>query len=367
MKMVHPTPAIAAIPATTPFIGPEQLMRETGLRELVRLGANESAFGPSPKAIAAMSAELERLGWYGDPESLDLRDALALKHGCDPQQILVGSGIDDVMGLAVRAFVPPGGLVLTTRGTYPTLNYHAIGYGAQLAYAPYLPDGTPDLDALLHMARRDRPSLVYLANPDNPSGRFIEGREMRQFYQALPHDTLLLLDEAYADFVAAADLLSPHFEERLIRMRTFSKAYGMAGARIGYGLTSASNVRTFQKIRLHYGINRNAQVGALASLGDDEFRDRVVAETARARADYYELASELGCEFIESCTNFVCIDMGTAQRATQVMNDLLVRGIWIRKPGAPPLDRYVRVSAGTQPMRRAFADALRLVMAEVTA
>ncbi len=365
--MVRPTHAIEAIPATTPFVGPEQLMRETGLRQIVRLGANESPFGPSPKAIAAMSAELERLGWYGDPESLDLRDALARKHACVPEQIVVGSGIDDVMGLAVRAFVAPGGLVLTSRGTYPTLNYHAIGYGARLAFADYRPDGTPDLGALLEIARRDRPAVVYLANPDNPSGRFIGRDDMLAFYEALPHDSLLLLDEAYADFVAPGDLLPLVFEERVIRLRTFSKAYGMAGARIGYGLTAESNVQTFQKIRLHYGINRNAQIGALASLTDDAFRDLVVAETAAARADYYALASELGRGYIESSANFVCIDMGTAQRASQIVSDLLNHGVWIRKPGAPPLDRYVRVSAGTEPMRRAFAGALRRVLAEVPA
>ncbi len=360
--MVRPAPAIDAIPATTPFVGPEQLMRERGLRELVRLGANESPFGPSPKALAAMADELGRLGWYGDPESLDLRDALARKHACDPEQIVVASGIDDVMGLAVRAFVPPGGLVVTTRGTYPTLNYHAIGYGATLSAVDYAPDGTPDLDALLDVAQRERPSLLYLANPDNPSGRFIARHDVAAFYRALPHDTLLLLDEAYADFVDPGELAPPHFEERLIRMRTFSKAYGMAGARIGYALTAASNVRVFQKIRLHYGINRNAQVGALASLSDDEFRDRVVAETARARADYYALASDLRCGAIESFTNFVCIDMQTAQRATRVVDGLLRRGVWIRKPGAPPLDRFIRVSAGTEPMRRAFGDALRAVL-----
>ena len=365
--MIRPTPAIEAIPSTTPFVGPEQLMRATGVRELLRLGANESPFGPSPRAIAAMSSQLERLAWYGDPESLDLRDALAQKHACDPEQICIGSGIDDVMGLAVRAFVAPGSLVLTTRGTYPTLNYHAIGYGGTLAFADYRPDGTPDLDALSEIARRRRPSVVYLANPDNPSGRFLPAAEVARFYQALPHDSLLLLDEAYADFVGNADLLPPAFEDRLIRMRTFSKAYGMAGARIGYGLTSAANVRTFQKIRLHYGINRNAQVGALASLADDEFRDRVVAETARARADYYALAAELGCAYIESHTNFVCFDMESEQRAVRVVNGLLKRGVWIRKPGAPPLDRYVRVSAGTQSMRAAFAAALRIVLAEVAA
>src|SRR5215469_14505707 len=109
-------------------------MRETGRSELLRLGANESAFGPSPKAVAAMNAEQFRLSWYGDPESLDLRDALAAKHGCKPSQILVGAGIDDVMGLVVRGYVGSGGVALTTRGSYPTLNYHVIGFGGKLAY-----------------------------------------------------------------------------------------------------------------------------------------------------------------------------------------------------------------------------------------
>ena len=108
-------------------------MRESGRSELVRLGANESAFGPSPKAVAAMAAELERLSWYGDPESYDLREALAAKHGCRIEEIVVGAGIDDLMGLAVRAFVEPGATALTTRGSYPTLNYHVSGYSGRLA------------------------------------------------------------------------------------------------------------------------------------------------------------------------------------------------------------------------------------------
>jgi histidinol-phosphate aminotransferase len=365
--LIRPTPAIEAIPATTPFVGPEQLMRETGQAELVRLGANESAFGPSPSAVAAMTADMERLAWYGDPESLDLRDALAAKHRCNPSNILVASGIDDVMGLAVRAFVGAGGLALTTRGTYPTLNYHVIGYGGSLAFASYRDDGFLNLDELAAMARELQPALVYLANPDNPSGTFLDRATIARFYQALPSDSLFLLDEAYADFVDDSDLLEPEFSDRLIRMRTFSKAYGMAGARIGYAIATPEHVQTFQKIRLHYGVNRNAQIGAMASLRDDAFRNEVVRETAEAREAYYALARELGLGYIESRTNFVCIDLGTVARATEVMNELLRRGVWIRKPGAAPLDRFVRVSAGTAPMRRAFADALRGVLAEVPA
>lgn len=367
LELIRPTPAIEAIPATTPFIGPEQLLRETGLREFVRLGANESAFGPSPKAIAAMQSELERLSWYGDPESLDLRDALAAKHRCEPAHIVVGSGIDDVMGLAVRAYLAPGALALTTRGTYPTFNYHVAGFGARLAFVDYRDDGTLDLDALAENARALKPSIVYLANPDNPSGTLLSRGDIKRFYEAIPHDCLLLLDEAYADFVPEEQLMPPLFEDRLIRMRTFSKAYGMAGARIGYGFGTHAAVQTFQKIRLHYGINRNAQVGALASLQDDAFREYVVTETARGREDYYALGQKLGLGYVESSTNFVCLDLENVQRATRVMNDLLKRGVWIRKPGAPPLDRYVRVSVGTPPMRRAFADALSAVLAEVPA
>ncbi len=365
--VIRPTRAVEEIPLTTPFIGPEQLMRERGQRDLVRLGANESAFGPSPKAVSAMANELARLSWYGDPESLDLRDALAEKHDCRPQQIVVGAGIDELMGLAVRAFLAPGDAALATRGTYPTFAYHVAGYGGRLIEVAYCADGTPDCDALVEAARREQPSIVYLANPDNPSGRFVRAPEFTAFYEALPHHSLLLLDEAYADFVNEDDLLARRFEDRLIRLRTFSKAYGMAGARIGYALSTESNVQTFQKIRLHYGINRNAQIGALASLHDDEFRRYVVEETAEARDDYYRLARALGRGYIESHANFVCIEMETAQRATRVMDELLVRGVWIRKPAAPPLDSYIRVSAGTPAMRAAFGAALRLVLSQVLA
>lgn len=365
-SVIRPAPAVAAIPASTPFIGPEQLMRETSRDELVRLGANESAYGPSPKAVAAMAAQLERLSWYGDPDSLDLRDALAAKHGCSPAHVLVGAGIDDLMGLAVRAFAGDGGAVVVTRGTYPTLMYHVTGYGARPLFVTYGDDGSTDFDAMVALARNEAPRIVYLANPDNPSGRFIERAEMERFYAALPSDTLLLLDEAYADFVDESELLPSIFEDRLLRLRTFSKAYGLAGARIGYALGTADVLATLGKIRLQYGVNRNAQIGALASLRDEPFREYVVAQTAIGRDDYSHLAADLRAAAIPSRTNFVCIDMGSVQQAVRVMHELLALGVWVRKPGAPPLDRFIRVSVGTEPMRSAFARALREVLAGAT-
>lgn len=340
-------------------------MREGGHTALLRLGANESAFGPSPKAVEAMACELAHLSWYGDPESYDLRSALAAAHGCTLENVCAGSGIDDLMGLAVRAFMWPGAVALTTRGTYPTFAYHVTGFGGRLDTVPYRADGMVDIDALIARAREILPAIVYLANPDNPSGTLLPAAEIVRLFEALPAQSLLLLDEAYADFVDSAENFPPVLHPRLLRVRTFSKAYGLAGARIGYAISTPRNVVTFQKIRLHYGVNRNAQIGALAALQDEEFKRYVVAETARGREDYYALAAALGTNVLRSHANFVCIGFGGAERATAVMNALLAHAVFVRKPAAPPLDGYVRISVGTPSERAEFASRLRNVLGEV--
>jgi len=359
----RPAAAIEAIPPTTPFVGPEELARAGRHRELLRLGANESAFGISPKALAAMQAALPQLSWYGDPESIDLREALAQRYDCSIGNIVVASGIDDLMGLAVRAFVAPGSIAITTRGSYPTFNFHVAGYGGALECVDYTGDGRVDVQSLAAAANRLRPAIVYVANPDNPSGSVRSCSEIEGLLQAIPSSTVLLLDEAYAEFAQDGDLLPNVIDERLIRMRTFSKAYGMAGARIGYAMTTPRIVATFQKIRLHYGVNRNAQVGALAALSDGAFVRDVVRQVAQGREDYMELARSLGLAYQPSATNFVCIGLGSPARATGMVNDLLARGVFIRKPSAPPLDGYVRVTVGTTAQRSAFAQHFRALLA----
>ncbi|MDQ2680242.1 MAG: aminotransferase class I/II-fold pyridoxal phosphate-dependent enzyme [Candidatus Eremiobacteraeota bacterium] len=358
------SPLVEAIPVSTPFIGPEQLMRESGRDQLLRLGANESTFGPSPRAIAAMSAELPRLAWYGDPESYELREALAAKHGVPAESICVGSGIDELMGLAVRAFLSPGDCTLAIRGTYPTFTYHVVGYGGKPQTIEYKADGSVDIDALIARARELAPKIVYLANPDNPSGTLVPASEVERLFESLP-DCLLLLDEAYADFLDECALLPQRLNGRLIRLRTFSKAYGLAGARIGYAISSTRTIETLGKIRLQYGVNRNAQIGALASLDDLPFVRSVVDQVALGRKEYYALAQSLGLGHIESCTNFVCVDFSTPARATQIVGELLARGVFVRKPGAAPLDRFVRVSVGTRAERERFGVCLRALLEEV--
>ncbi|MFN2448863.1 MAG: aminotransferase class I/II-fold pyridoxal phosphate-dependent enzyme [Candidatus Baltobacteraceae bacterium] len=337
------------------------------MSSLLRLGANESSFGVSPRAVAAMAAELPRLAWYGDPQSYELREAVAAAHGCAFENISVGSGIDDLMGLAVRAFTAPGSIALTTLGTYPTFAYHVAGYSAHLETVPYTAQGSVDVHALARRANEIQPAMVYVANPDNPSGSLLRPEEVAHLFERLPARTLLILDEAYADFAPpdAAPVLPVH--PRLLRLRTFSKAYGLAGARIGYAIGHERNLQTFEKISLQYGVNRNAQVGALAALADRSFYRSVLDGVAAGREEYYALAQSLGCGFLRSHANFVCIDFGTRERAEQVLRALLERGVFVRKPAAAPLDRFVRVSVGTPAEREAFARRLREAVTDLAA
>jgi histidinol-phosphate aminotransferase len=351
----QPAPHIAAIPAMTPFVAPEELARRVGRDELLRLGANESAFGSSPRAIAAMREAVAKTSWYGDPESLELRAALAARHHCRVEEIVIASGIDDLMGLIVRAFCGPGDPCVATHGTYPTLFYHLNAYGARAEFAPPNAAGGIDPDALLAAVRRSGAKLVYIANPDNPSGAFVERATLAALRAALPDDVLLFLDEAYADFVPRESLPDDAIDPRTIRTRTFSKAYGMAGARIGYALASAEVIATFQKLRLHFGVNRTAQIGALAALEDEAFLRGVVAEVERGREEYRALAARLGIRSLPSATNFVCFEVGTRPQAEAMVERLLGLGVFVRKPWAPPIDGFVRVTVGTATERAAFA------------
>jgi histidinol-phosphate aminotransferase len=359
-------PGVQALSTSAPFVAPEALARRAGLATLLRLGANESPFGPSPRAIEAMRAEISGLWMYSEPEHTDLRAALARHHGCAPENVCVAAGIDDLLALAVRAYLGDGTVALTY-GTYPTFMYHVLGHGGHAVTVPYADDGRIELDALAALARAQCTPMVYLANPDNPSGWYARPEQVAHFLGELPAETMVVLDEAYIDFI---DHFTPAvtIDPRIIRVRTFSKIYGMAGARIAYALASPEAVANFQKIRQHFGVNRLAQIGAIAALDDREFLDRVRRETAQGREYYYALGRRLGCPALPSQTNFVCFDIGTRARAEAIVEELLLRSVFVRKPGLPPLDRCIRVTvaapADQAHVAAVFAEALAAVDAK---
>jgi histidinol-phosphate aminotransferase len=306
-----------------------------------------------------MRASIDRIAHYGDPESFALVEKIARFHCVEQENIVVTSGIDDLLGLAVRAFVEPGTVAVTSLGAYPTFNYHVIGFGGELRRVPYRDDAN-DLQALAELVHRCRARLVYLANPDNPTGTWHAADAILSFLASLPSDTVLLLDEAYIEF--APDDTSPTMDAadpRMIRMRTFSKAHGMAGARIGYGIGAAETIAAFHKIRHHFGVNAIAQAGALASLDDPGHVRHVVASVAEGRRDYEKLARDLGLATLPSATNFVAIDVGSAGDARALLVALQERGVFVRMPGAAPLDRCIRVTVAPAEDRAQFADILR--------
>ena len=263
------TRIVRELPSTVPFVAPEAMERERGRRLKVRLGANESSFGISPRAKEAMCEAVGEIFWYNDPEGYELRQALAQVHGVALEEVCLGSGIDDLLDLCVRLFVEPGESVVTSLGAYPTFNYHVAGHGGILHQVPYRED-REDLGALLDAARELEPRLVYVANPDNPMGTWNQGEGLREFIEKLPESCVLVLDEAYLEFGPDEALLPLETERRnVVRVRTFSKAHGMAGARIGYAVAHREVAAAFDKVRNHFGVIRGAQAGALASLRDE--------------------------------------------------------------------------------------------------
>jgi histidinol-phosphate aminotransferase len=355
------TPLVDSLPATVPFVGPETQERLRGARFDARLGANESGFGPSPAVIAAMAHSAPEAWKYCDAENFGLKTSLAARLDVGYDNIVVGEGIDGLLGLVARMTVETGMPVVTSLGAYPTFNYHVAGFGGRLVTVPYVQD-REDLDGLLDAARRENAPLVYLANPDNPMGSWWTAGEVERFASELPATTMLVLDEAYSE--TAPDGAIPHnaaFLDRpnVIRTRTFSKAYGLAGLRIGYAFGQADTIRAFDKVRNHFGVNRQAQVAAEAALGDDGHLDAVVAKVDRARGRIGQIAIENGLKPLPSATNFVAIDCGRdGDFARRVLRELVARGVFVRMPAVAPLDRCIRVSTGPSGELDIFAERL---------
>ena len=346
-----------SLPSTVPFVGPETQERAQGRPFQARLGANENIFGPSPKAIQAMA---ETPQWmYGDPESYDLRQALAQHHGCNPDHIMVGEGIDGLLSYLVRLFVSEGDAVVTSDGAYPTFNYHVAGFGGTLHKVAYV-DDHEDPASLMQKAADVDAKLVYLANPDNPMGTWHKGAAIVKTLDTLPKGCVMVLDEAYVETApAGTETKVDPDDPRVIRMRTFSKAYGMAGARVGYAIGNPELIAAFNKVRNHFGMNRAAQAGALAALHDQKHLENTLAKVEISRNRIAQIAKDNGLAPIASATNFVSIDCGQdAAFAQRVLAALIAQGLFVRMPFVAPQNRCIRISCGTDENLDLFSAAL---------
>ncbi|GLQ33880.1 histidinol-phosphate aminotransferase [Amylibacter marinus] len=363
--MPKQTKLAQSLPATVPFIAPEMTERARGRAFTARLGANENGFGPAPSVLDALHSAGPEIWKYPDPSLFDLRQALSDHHAIPPNQFILGGGIDGLLGTLCRLFVDHSTHVVTSLGGYPTFNYHVAGFGGTLHQVPYK-DDMADLDGLLASVVRSNATLVYLSNPDNPMGTMHSASAIEQFAEALPRTCLFILDEAYIECADAQNIPNLAVDQpNLIRFRTFSKAYGLAGARIGYGIGPADLIASFDKVRDHFGVSLLSQAAALAALADQTYLTETCQHITQARDHIAQIARDNGLIPLPSQTNFVTIDCGQGGYfARAVLQSLADQDVFVRMPMVAPLDRCIRVSVGPAAELAAFAKALPLALTQ---
>ena len=350
---------LAAVKPYTPGKPVEEVQRELGLSHAIKLASNENPLGPSRKALEAIRQTAGNLHRYPDSHCFYLTAKLASRLGVEPDQLVVGNGSDELITLATRAFVEKGEEVVIASPTFLIYRIAAEIAGAKLRVIP-LKDFRYDLAGMRRAVTR-RTKLVFIANPDNPTGTYVTRAEVEMFMQGLPQQVIVFFDEAYAELVDAPDY--PDTREYLPRhpviiTRTFSKAYGLAGLRVGYGITASRELaQALHKVREPFNVNSLAQAAALAALEDDEHLEAIRRLLREEKPKLYQALRDLGLEAIPSAANFILFHVGP--KADSVAQRLLRKGIIVRAMQAWSLPEYLRVTVGLPEENRAFIQSLR--------
>ena len=337
----------------------EDLARELGIepKDIIKLASNENPLGPSPKALEAMHAMLDRAHFYPDGGGYYLREAIAEKFGLKRENVMLGNGSNEIIEFLGHAFLRPGDEVVTSEHAFAVYALMAQLFGARTVEVPEKPGFVQDLEATL-AAITPRTRQVYITSPNNPTGTVVTAAEIEQFMARVPEEVTTVFDEAYYEFLDdAPDTLRYVREGRnVVVLRTFSKIQGLANLRIGYGMAPAEMIEILQKTRQPFNANGIAQAGALAGLSDVEHQQRTKAVTDEGRAYLQEELARMGVEFVPSHANFVLARVGDGRA---VFEALLKRGIIVRAMNSYKLPEWIRVSVGTMEENRRFVAALR--------
>jgi histidinol-phosphate aminotransferase len=341
-------PYVASLTPYVPGKPIEEVEREYGVSNVAKLASNENALGPSPKALVAMREAAARVNLYPDGAAFYLRNAIAEKLGVTPAEIFVGNGSNELIELLVRTFVLEGEEVLASAQSFIAYKLAAQAHGRTLVEAPMKARFHYDLDALRKLLSR-RTKLVFLANPDNPTGTWFTEQELLPFLDAVPKDTLVVLDEAYVEFVDA-----PGFQDSLalrrkypnvVVLRTFSKIYGLAGLRLGYGLARPDVVEYVDRVRAPFNVNLVAQAAGVAALGDSEHVERSRALVREERPRLAEGLKALGAIVVPSQGNFVLADF-PGRPGKELFEALLREGVIVRPMGGYGFPTAQRITVG---------------------
>ncbi len=326
----------------------EEVKRELGLTSVIKLASNESPFGPSPKVLRAMRAAAASVNRYPDGGCFYLRQALAKKWKLDPGQILFGNGSDEIIVMAIRAIVSPGEEVIVAKPSFLIYEIASRIEGATVRAVP-LKNLRYDLPAM-RAAVTPKTKIIFIGNPDNPAGTYVNDSELREFVAAVPENILIFVDEAYYEFVSAKDypdsLQLVRSRGNVLVTRTFSKMYGLAGLRVGYGMGPRGLIAALERIREPFNINSIAQAAALACLADGAYYRRIARQIAAEKKVLCRGLKKLGVDYKESFTNFILIDL--KKDSTQVAQALLKKGVIVRDMNFWGLKNFIRVTVGTK-------------------
>lgn len=343
----------------------EEVRRELGLADVVKMASNESPLGPSPRAVAAIAEALSSIHIYPEGPATVLREALAVKYGLEPAMVLLSNGGDNVITLICLSLLNEGEEAVIGHPTFSAYEHAVMVAGGRPVLVP-LREHTHDLEAML-AAIGPRTKLVFICNPNNPTGTFSTRPALQAFLEALPEGVVTVIDEAYGEY---AD--NPTYPQgvdyvkqgrKVVVLRTFSKIYGLAGLRVGYAMAPAGLISLMDRVREPFPVNRLAQIGALAALADDEHLQRSLEVNRRGKGFLYRELAARGLGYLPTEANFILIDLG--RDAGRVYQAMLREGVIVRPGGIWGLPTWIRLTIGREEDNRRFLQALDKVMSTV--
>ena len=357
-------PHILALHPYEPGLSAEEIQQRFGLKRVVKLASNENPLGSSPLAVEHARRALANMSRYPDG-GLALRRKLAERFQLKLENVIVGAGSEGIMANVVRTFLCDQDEVLTTEAAFSGFQVLARGRGVKYRTVPYR-DWRYDLPALAD-ATNERTKLIYLANPNNPTGTFFTRNTFEEFHARVPERVLIILDEAYFEFAMNEPTYpdSMHYRfDNVITLRTFSKAYGLASARVGYGFAHENLIAMLLKVKLPFEPSGVSAAAALGAFDDYEFLQRTLENNTRGLAFLHRELRAMGFEVIPSAANFVTIVLETADQAQQVFEKLLRRGVIVRPMKATGLTNCLRISVGAPGENEMCVEAIERVHAE---
>lgn len=344
-----------------------QAERESGVR-CIKMASNENPFGPSPKAVEAIRAAVADANFYPDNDCTELRRTLAQRHGLQPEHILVGDGSTALLDVIARTLLAPGRNAVTSQRSFIVYPIVTQAAGGRLIEVP-MRDDTFDLDGILAAINRDT-RIVYLANPNNPTGTMFDAAATGRFLDRVPEHVLVVLDEAYCDFAAhfaaaqgktySRSLDYVRQGRKIIVLRTFSKAHGLAGLRVGYGFGPPALLQPLGRVRPAFSVSGVAEAGALAALGDADHVQRAVENNAAEAPRLAKELAVLGLQPVPTSANFLYFDVGEESGA--FARRMQAEGIIVRALSAWGAPNAIRVTVGTPEHNRMFLAALKKVL-----